>query len=112
MNTILTDENFDKEITSTEKLVLVDFFAVWCEPCSMLAPILDKVAEDLKEKVVLFKVNVDNAPKISGKLGIEKIPTVVLFKNGKPVSKIVGLSSEISIKRWIEDEMLKPKIEI
>jgi thioredoxin len=112
MTTILTDENFDKEITGAEKLALVDFFAVWCEPCSMLALILDKVADDLKGKITLFKVNVDDAPKISGELGIEKIPTVILFKNGKPISRIVGLATEISIKRWIEDEMLKPKIEI
>ena len=101
MSLILTDENFEKEVKGTDKLVLVDFFATWCEPCTMLAPILEKVAEELKEKLVLMKVNVDDTPKISGNLGIEKIPTVVLFKNGNPISGFVGMAPEASIKEWI-----------
>lgn len=101
----LTDENFDKEITATDKLVLVDFFATWCEPCTMLAPILEKVAEDLKEKIILLKANLDDIPKTAGKFGVEKIPTVVMFKNGKPVSGFVGLAPESSIKEWIENSL-------
>jgi len=103
MTTILTDENFEKEITNTKKLVLVDFFATWCEPCSMLAPILEKIAEELKEKVVLMKVNLDDAPNTAGKFGVEKIPTVVMFKDGNPVSGFVGLASEASIRQWINE---------
>ncbi|MFH1968287.1 MAG: thioredoxin [bacterium] len=103
MAIILTDENFESEIKSTDKLVLVDFFAEWCEPCHMLAPVLEKIAEDLKDKIVLLKVNLDNAPQTAGKFGVEKIPTVILFKNGKPISGFVGLASELSIKNWIEN---------
>jgi thioredoxin len=103
MATILTDENFEKEIISTKKLVLVDFFATWCEPCSILAPILEKVAEDLKETIVLMKANLDQAQQTAGKFGVEKIPTVVLFKDGKPISGFVGVVPETSIKEWIEN---------
>lgn len=104
MTIILTDENFEEEIKKAEKLAVVDFFATWCEPCSMLAPILEKVAEDLKEKIVLMKVNIDEARETAGKFGIEKIPTVMIFKNGKPVSGFVGMASEASIKELIEKE--------
>ena len=101
MTNILTDENFEKEIESVDKLALVDFFATWCEPCNMLAPILEKVAEDLKEKIILFKVNVDDAPITSQKFGAEKIPTVLLFKNGEAISGFVGLVPEDPIREWL-----------
>lgn len=103
MITILNDENFDKEISDSKKLVLVDFFATWCEPCSMLAPILEKVVDELKEKIILMKANLDDAPKTAEKFGIEKIPTVMLFNAGKPVSGFVGLQSESSIKKWLSN---------
>jgi thioredoxin 1 len=105
MTTILTDENFKKEISGTDKMVLVDFFATWCEPCTMLAPILEKIAEDLNEKIVLMKINIDDAPKTAGEFEVEKIPTVILFKNGNPISGFVGLAQESSIKEWIEDAL-------
>ena len=101
MITILTDENFEEQIKSTDKLVLVDFFAAWCEPCSMLAPILEKIAENMKEKIVLMKANLDDTPKMANQFGVEKIPTVILFKNGKAISGFVGLAPESSIKEWI-----------
>ena len=100
--TILTDENFESEVKKSDKLVLVDFFATWCEPCTMLAPVLEKVAEDLKEKIVLMKANLDDAPKMAEKFGVEKIPTVILFKKGKAISGFVGLAPEANIKEWIE----------
>lgn len=104
----LTDENFDKEVASTDKLVLVDFFATWCEPCSMLAPVLEKVAKDLQGEVVLLKANLDDIPKTAGKFGVEKIPTVILFKDGKPISGFVGLAPESSIKEWIKNAKNEP----
>ena len=103
MENILTDENFNKEINATDKFILVDFFATRCEPCSILAPILEKVAEQLKDKIILMKANVDQAPVASQKFGVEKIPTVVLFKNGKPVNGFVGLVPEKTIKEWLEN---------
>lgn len=99
----LTDKNFEKEINSTDKFVLVDFFAVWCEPCSVLAPILEKAVKRFEEKTILMKVNIDEAPATAGKFQVERIPTVVLFKKGKPISGFVGVSSEESIKSWLEN---------
>jgi len=103
MEIILNDENFEKEINATDKFVLVDFFAIWCEPCSMLAPVLEKIAEQFKEKIVLMKANLDDSPLTAKKFGVEKIPTVILFKNGKPVNDFVGLVPENSIKEWLEN---------
>jgi thioredoxin len=102
MKKVITDENFEKEINK-DKPVLVDFFATWCEPCSMLAPILERLAEHFKGKVILVKANIDSAPIAAQKFGVEKIPTVILFKNGKPVSGFVGLLSETAIKSWLEN---------
>jgi thioredoxin len=107
MEIILTDENFEKEINSADKPVLVDFFATWCEPCTILAPILEKLAEHFKEKIVLVKANIDEAPRAAQKFGVEKIPTVMLFKNGKPISGFVGLVPENSIKEWLENLLEK-----
>jgi len=103
MQKTLTDENFDEKIKAEDKFVLVDFFATWCGPCSVLGPILERVGEHFKEKVVLVKINVDDFPKTSQKFGIEQIPSVFLFKNGKPVNSFVGLIPEKSIKDWIEN---------
>jgi thioredoxin 1 len=103
METYLTDENFEAEINNTDKLVLVDFYADWCEPCKILAPILEKVTDELNGKVILLKANLDSVPKTSGKFGVEKIPTVILFKNGQPISGFVGLAPEASIKIWLEN---------
>lgn len=103
MEISLTDANFEKETNAPNKLVLVDFFAVWCNPCSVLEPILEKIAEELKEKIVLFKANLDNVPATAQKFGVEKIPTVILFKDGKPISGFVGLAPENAIREWLEN---------
>lgn len=101
MENILTDENFEKEIKNADKLVLVDFFATWCDPCSILAPILDKIAGEFKEKIILIKANLDAVPLIAQKFGIEQVPTVILFKNGKPLDGFIGLQPEESIREWL-----------
>ncbi|MEK7080714.1 MAG: thioredoxin [Patescibacteria group bacterium] len=105
MSIILTDENFENEIKKSNKPVLVDFFATWCEPCSVLAPILEKVAEEFKDKVILLKANLDNIPLTAQKFGIDRIPTVTLFKGGKPAGGFVGLRTEADIKEWLKDEI-------
>lgn len=98
----LTDQNFEKEISSAKKIVLVDFYSSWCNPCSILSPILEKIAEDYKEKIILTKVNLDYVPLTAQKYGITKIPTVILFKDGKPVSGFVGVRPESAIREWLE----------
>ena len=102
----LTDQNFNQFIQNAEKPVLVDFWAEWCMPCFVLGPILEKVAEEYNDKFTLAKVNLDAAPQISQKYGIEQIPTVVLFKNGKPISGFIGVRPEPAIKEFL-DEALK-----
>ncbi len=102
MESILTDENFEKEINAADKFVLVDFFAVWCDPCSILNPILEKTEKDFDVKFILMKGNIDSAPLTPQKIGIDSIPNIILFKNGKPISGFVGLRPEPIIKDWLE----------
>jgi thioredoxin 1 len=103
----LTDENFEEDLKKSEKPVLVDFFATWCGPCEVLGPIIEKVVESFSDKVVLTKVNVDQFPITSGKFNVDRIPNVVLFKDGKPVDSFVGLMPENEIKNWIEKALNK-----
>jgi thioredoxin 1 len=102
---ILTDENFEKEIQGAKIPVLVDFFAVWCGPCQTLGPILEKVAKDYGDKMVLAKVNVDEAPIFSQKYQVSNIPTVILFKAGKPVSGFIGARPEEVIKKLLDENL-------
>ena len=101
----LTDENFEKEIQTAEKPILADFFAVWCSPCQVLSPILDKLESEFKEKVIFAKVNVDSSPQASQKYGINLIPTVILFKKGEPISEFTGLKPENEIKDWLANQL-------
>ena len=97
----LTDNNFKETIASAAKVVLVDFWATWCAPCSALAPILEKVVEEMEDKIILAKVNVDEAPIISGEFNVDRIPTVILFKEGKAVENFIGIKTEEEIREWI-----------
>lgn len=103
---ILTDENFEIEIQKAEKPVLVDFYAFWCAPCSFLTPVLERIAREYEEKIIFAKVNLDAAPRIGQKYGVERIPTVLLFKEGRPLSGFVGIRPEEAIREWL-DNLLK-----
>ncbi|NCF74864.1 MAG: thioredoxin [Xanthomonadaceae bacterium] len=102
---ILTDQDFDKKIQESKKPILVDFWATWCTPCNMLSPILEKIAKEYEDKITLAKVNVDEARQISSKFGINQIPTVVLFKDGKPVSGFIGVKPEPIVKDWLDKNL-------
>jgi len=102
---ILTDENFEKEIQNVKTPFLIDFWAEWCGPCQILAPVLDKVADDYKEKIIFAKVNVDSASICSQKYQISQIPTVVLFKGGKPASGFIGARPEEFIRQWLDEAL-------
>ena len=87
----LTDSNFAEKVLKSEKPVLVDFFAIWCGPCKMLAPIIEQLNEEIGEKVNVYKVDVDECPQSASQYGIMSIPTIIAFKNGEAVNKSVGL---------------------
>jgi len=85
-----TDQNFTSE--TSEGLVLVDFWAPWCGPCKMIAPVLEELDADMSEKVKIVKVDVDENQETASNFGIMSIPTLVLFKDGQPVDKVVGFN--------------------
>lgn len=88
-----TDKNFD-EVINTDKPVLVDFWAEWCGPCKMIAPIVEEIASEYDGKAVISKVDVDNNQDLSVKFGIRSIPTLLIFKNGEVVDKVVGATTK------------------
>jgi len=87
---VLTDETFAKDVASSEQPILVDFWAPWCPPCRMIAPVLEALAADYAGKVRIAKLNVDDNPRTANHFGVASIPTLILFKGGKPVDVIVG----------------------
>ena len=93
----LTDDNFDEQIKKTSGPVLVDFWAAWCQPCKMIAPHLEKLANDQEGKLKVAKVNVDENPRVMSELRIRGIPTLILFKGGQPVETLVGFMPEKQI---------------
>lgn len=87
-----TDGTFDESVLRSDKPVLVDFWATWCGPCRMLGPVIEQLHNDFEGKALVGKVDVDNNQQIAMKYGIRNIPTVLIFKNGEVVDKIVGVS--------------------
>ncbi len=99
---VFTDQNFKTDVLKSKIPVLVDFWAEWCGPCRMLAPIVEKIAKDYTGKIKVGKMNVDENPDTPGELGIQGIPTIMVFKNGEMVKRIVGFQPEDKIKSEID----------
>ena len=97
----LNSENFTKEVLEEEKPVLIDFWADWCSPCKMMAPILEELAEKIPG-ASFYKVDVDEDEKLARSFGILSIPTMILFVDGKQVEKHIGLMSKTDLKDMIE----------
>ena len=101
----LSETTFDKTIKEATKPVLVDFWAEWCGPCKMLAPILEEVAQEYSDKIVIAKLDVQENPNIAPKFGIRGIPTLLIFKNGQVVATQVGVLSKAQLKSFIDEQL-------
>jgi thioredoxin 1 len=99
---ILTESNFDHEINQNEKVVLVDFWAEWCGPCKLIAPLIDEIAREKNGSLKVGKVNIDENQNLSFKFNIRAIPTLLLFKNGQVRDQVTGMTSKKDLLGRIE----------
>ena len=97
----ITDSNFDEKINNSQLPILVDFWAEWCGPCKQIGPILEEIGEAKKDKLKIFKLNVDENPEISQKYNVRGIPTLMLFKEGKLIDTKVGSLPKSALNDWI-----------
>lgn len=102
----VTDSTYQQEVIESDKPVLVDFWAPWCGPCRIVGPVLEEIAAEDGARIKIVKVNVDENQKYAGELGVFNIPTMVLYKNGQPVDKIVGAQPKKAIKAALEPHLI------
>ena len=100
-----TDSTFQADVLDNDTPVLVDFWAPWCGPCRMVAPIVEELAEEYDGKVKFVKLNTDDNPQIAGKYGIRSIPTLLVFKGGEPVSQIVGFRPKSDLAKRLDEAL-------
>ena len=103
---VLNIDNFENEVINASEITLVDFYADWCGPCKMMSPIIDKVSEEGIENLKVGKVNVDENGSLAEKYGIMSIPTIIIFKNGNPVKKFVGVVDIEEIKNAVKSVLM------
>lgn len=103
--TALNDATFDEMVKSSERPVLVDFWAEWCGPCKMIAPILEEIAQEKESQLSVAKLDVDHSLEIAGRYEVMSIPTLILFKEGEPVARIVGARPKGALLRELESHL-------
>ena len=99
---VVGDSSFDQTVLQAEVPVLVDFWAAWCGPCRMVAPVVEELAQEYEGKIGFAKLDVDQNPNTAGKYSIMSIPTLIIFKNGEPVSHVVGFRPKAELKRELD----------
>lgn len=100
----ITKENFSTEVVKAQRPVLVEFWAPWCGYCRRLTPVLNRLSEKLEGEITIGEINVDEEPELEEQFGVSIIPTLYLFKNGKPGEKLVAPSSQAFIENWIKEQ--------
>ncbi len=105
--TVVTDQTFEQEVLKSGTPVLVDFWATWCGPCRMVAPVLEEIASE-KDNVRIAKLDVDANPITAGRFGVRAIPTMILFKDGKEAQRLVGYMPKDRLLQQIQPHMITP----
>lgn len=101
----ITDDSFEDDVLKSKKAVLVDFWAEWCGPCKMIAPMLDEVSAEYKDKLTIAKVNIDENPKIPQRFSVRGIPTLILFKNGQVEGQKVGALRKSDLTAFLDGKL-------
>jgi len=99
----INDDSFDTEVLGSDTPVLVDFWAEWCGPCKQIAPALEEISEELGDKLIIAKLNIDENPSSPSKFGVRGIPTLILFKDGEVVATKVGALPKSKITEWLDE---------
>ena len=101
----ISDESFDKEVLQSERPVLIDYWAEWCGPCKMIAPVLDEIATEYSDRLKVVKLNIDDNPQTPPKYGIRGIPTLMVFKNGQVEATKVGVVSKAQLTTFLDGSL-------